>query len=278
MSQDKPLKLWTMAELWDELSRWQSYAKSYENRERALRDEIMRRPRGVLSDQEILEALEREDIAIDPFDRSRLHPAGCRNLNTASYDIRLGEWYYLCEAMPFESDFNPWDPEDVERYYNGPLRAVTNQEWCEKYRQGRLWKEIPADALIIVLRPGECILGHTQEYIGSRRDVVTMMHARSSIGRVNISTCDDAGWGDIGYINRWTMEIRNKNNAVVPLVVGERVGQIIFFASGLTTRSYGSEGHYQLSTDLNELQQLWRPEDMLPRLQLDCVIQGEDHD
>lgn len=232
--------------------------------------ELNRRPRGVLSDQEICEALERGDIVIDPFDLAQL--------NTASYDIRLGEWFYLCEAMPFEADFNPWDPEDVQRYYKGSFKALTNQEWCDLHREGRLWKNIPADAQIIVLRPGECILGHTQEFIGSRRDVVTMMHARSSIGRVNISTCDDAGWGDIGYINRWTMEIRNKNNANVVLVVGERMGQIIFFAAGPTDRSYGKEGNYQFSDNLEELERLWRPEDMLPRLQLDCAIQGDNHD
>ncbi len=236
---------------------------------RDIQSELRQRPNGVLSDQEIYIALERGDIVIEPFSDQQL--------NTASYDIRLGEWFYLCEAMPFESEFNPWDPEDVSRYYKGPFQAMTNRAWCDNYRGGRIWRNIPEEAHIIVLRPGECILGHTQEFIGSRRDVVTMMHARSSIGRVNISTCDDAGWGDIGYINRWTMEIRNKNNAVVPLVVGERMGQIIFFAAGPTDRSYGNEGHYQSSHNLDELRQIWKPADMLPRLQLDTDGLGVNH-
>lgn len=232
-------------------------------RRRLVQHELNHRPVGVLSDQDIREALERNDIVIEPFFDHQL--------NTASYDITLGEWFYICEAMPFEGDFNPWDPADVGRYYKGPFRARTNQDWSNEHRDGRLWKQIPPEAKIIVLRPGECILGHTPEFIGARRDTVPMMHARSSIGRVNISTCDDAGWGDIGYINRWTMEIRNKNKANVPLVVGERVGQIIFFAAGPTDRSYGAEGHYQHSTDLTRLQAEWKPEDMLPRLKLDTV-------
>ncbi len=273
MAAEKPLKMHDIRELWQKLQRFvpsEVFSNwSTRNWWWNVLHELLRRPRGVLSDEEIRVAQERGDVVIEPFIESQL--------NTASYDIRLGEWYYLCEAMPFESDFNPWDPEDVERYYKGPLRAMTNREWCDRYRQGRLWREIPADALIIVLRPGECILGHTQEFIGSRRDVVTMMHARSSIGRVNISTCDDAGWGDIGYINRWTMEIRNKNNAVVPLVVGERMGQIIFFAAGPTDRSYGNEGHYQSSRNLDELRQNWKPADMLPRLQLDTDGLGVNH-
>lgn len=229
-----------------------------------LRDAMLglaEQPRGVLSDLQIFKALATGEVVIDPYVK--------RKLNTASYDITLGEWFYLCEADSFEADFNPWDPDDVEQYYKGPFRAMTNQAWCDQHRKGRLWNNIPADAQIIVLRPGECILGHTIEFIGARRNAVPMMHARSSIGRVNISTCDDAGWGDIGYINRWTMEIRNKNKANVPLVVGERVGQIIFFAAGPTDRDYGLEGNYQGSIELDDLQANWKPEDMLPRLSLD---------
>jgi dCTP deaminase len=274
MALEKPLKLYETRDLWRKLQSFdlgQAFSNwSIRNDWWSVVNELMRRPRGVLSDVEIRVALERGDVVIEPFD--------ARQLNTASYDIRLGKWFYLCEAMPFEGDFNPWDPEDIKRYYKGPFCAMTNREWCDQFRQGRLWNGIPAEALIIVLRPGECILGHTQEYIGSRRDVVTMMHARSSIGRVNISTCDDAGWGDIGYINRWTMEIRNKNNANVPLVVGERMGQIIFFAAGSTDRSYGNEGNYQISTDLATVKVAWMPEKMLPRLQLDNTETGECRD
>ncbi|MFO0954947.1 MAG: deoxycytidine triphosphate deaminase [Candidatus Saccharibacteria bacterium] len=254
-----------------ELIRWLDHTLLVQSHRhvREAQRELRRRPTGVLSDQEIRSAMERDDIVIEPF--------APRQLNTASYDITLGEWFYICEAMPFEDNFNPWDPEDVARYYKGPYQALTNQEWSDQHRGGRLWKNIPPNAPIIVLRPGECILGHTVEFIGARRDAVTMMHARSSIGRVNISTCDDAGWGDIGYINRWTMEIRNKNNAVVPLVVGERMGQIIFFAAGPTDRSYGNEGHYQSSRNLDELRQNWKPADMLPRLQLDTDGLGVNH-
>lgn len=233
----------------------------FTNLKRVLQD-LAEAPRGVLSDLQIFKTLAAGEVVIDPFVE--------RKLNTASYDITLGENFYICEAMPFEGDFNPWDPEDVARYYKGPYEAMTNQEWSEMHRNGRLWNNIPAKAKIIVLRPGECILGHTLEFIGARRNAVPMMHARSSIGRVNISTCDDAGWGDIGYINRWTMEIRNKNKANVPLVVGERVGQIIFFAAGPTNRDYGLEGHYQGSQDLAVVKANWKPEDMLPRLTLDC--------
>ena len=47
------------------------------------------------------------------------------------------------------------------------------------------------------LHPGETILAHTQEFIGGRECVTTMMKARSSLGRVFVAVCKCAGWGDV---------------------------------------------------------------------------------
>lgn len=56
------------------------------------------------------------------------------------------------------------------------------------------------------------------------------MKARSSLGRNFIEICKCAGWGDVGYVNRWTMEITNNSRYyTIPLVVGRRVAQIVFF-------------------------------------------------
>ena len=57
------------------------------------------------------------------------------------------------------------------------------------------------------------------------------MRARSSIDRIGIGMCKCAGWGDIDYINRWTMEVTNWSSAIIPLPVGLRVAQIIFHAT-----------------------------------------------
>jgi hypothetical protein len=57
-----------------------------------------------------------------------------------------------------------------------------------------------------------------------------MMKARSTWGRNFITVCKCAGWGDVGYVNRWTMEIANSSrNKHIPLVVGRRIAQIVFF-------------------------------------------------
>ena len=107
--------------------------------------------------------------------------------------------------------------------------------------------------------------------------VNTEMKARSSMGRNFITVCRCAGWGDVGYINRWTMEITNNSRFHhIPLVVGRRVAQITFskVAEIENNHSYEqkSDSKYQTETDLEKLQEQWSPEQMIPRMWLDREI------
>lgn len=64
------------------------------------------------------------------------------------------------------------------------------------------------------------------------------------------------------------MEITNRSlDYKIPLVVGERVAQIIFFKTGSVHGSYKDKGNYQTTNDLEELKRNWKPEMMLPRTQ-----------
>ena len=45
------------------------------------------------------------------------------------------------------------------------------------------FKNIPDDAQVILLEPGETVLAHTKEFIGGRDICVAKMYARSSMGR-----------------------------------------------------------------------------------------------
>lgn len=97
-----------------------------------------------------------------------------------------------------------------------------------------------------------------------------MMKARSSMGRNFIEVCKCAGWGDIGYVNRWTMEITNNSRHYsIPLVVGRRIAQIVFFDSDGTVGDYADSGKYQTSKDLEEVKANWTPYSMLPKMYLD---------
>ena len=102
------------------------------------------------------------------------------------------------------------------------------------------------------------------------------MQARSTWGRNGVAVCLDAGWGDPGYINRWTMEIYNMNqHESVVLPVGERIAQIVFYETGPVLSEYKKiSGKYQSNTskELDQIIKNWSPSQMLPRAYKDTRI------
>jgi|TARA_R110000824_G_scaffold401771_1_gene615872 dCTP deaminase len=221
-----------------------------------------------LSDKRILEEMKRGDIVITPFDQAQLA--------TSSYDVTLGEYFFREQPTKYNhSLYNIWSQEHMEHVWGAGKveRAVSAKEAFKKYNFE--FDGIREDDKVIVLRPGETILAHTQEFIGGKDHITTMMKARSSMGRNFIEVCKCAGWGDVGYINRWTMEITNNSkNYIIPLVVGRRIAQIIFFETGpILERDYTNSGKYASSTNIKELKKNWKPESMLPQLYRDRDIQ-----
>jgi len=209
----------------------------------------------VYSDQEILAAVEQKHIVIYPLQRD--HVRG------SSVDVTLGRQYYAVDQLNRQGVYNPFDQEDVQRYFRLQT-AVPHAEWAEEH-QRPLFKGIPAEHEIIVLGPRQRILAHTQEFIGIYPPGTSEMRARSTWGRNGIVVCKDAGWGDPGYVGRWTKEIQNDNDEAVPLPVGERIAQIVFHHTGPVEHSYGVDGKYQAGDDIEPLIRQWRPETMLPR-------------
>jgi deoxycytidine triphosphate deaminase len=196
------------------------------------------------------------------------HPLIEDNIAGSSLDVTLGEWYYRTERTGSSGFYNPFDKRDVERYFDGPYKAEIHQKWA--VANGRkLFTGIMPGHPIIVLRPGERILAHTHEFVGIKAPGTSTLQARSTWGRNGVSACLDAGWGDPGYINRWTLEIYNMNqheNVVLP--VGERIAQLVFYETGPVDGEYRRlSGKYQpgVSRDLQKLITTWRPEQMLPR-------------
>ena len=215
-------------------------------------------PAGCYSNQEILAAVKAGKIVCRPFNKR--HVAG------ASLDVTLGRWYYKTEYSLPSNLYNPFSQADVENYFAGPFEAIEHRRWVEQTGR-KLLIGIPPKHPIIVLKPGERILAHTHEFVGIKPPGVTDMKARSTWGRNGVAVCIDAGWGDPGYINRWTMEIYNLNqHHSVVLPVGERIAQLIFHHTGPVTREYSKlSGKYQPSADLEELIRTWQPGMMLPQ-------------
>lgn len=220
----------------------------------------------VLSKPEILKHLKKGNIVISPFDPE--------NAANASYDVRLGKYFFRQDPIKHSQILNPFYEKSMRRMYNGVEEATLVSEIRSKLNP---FYGLKGNDRVILIAPGESILAHTVEFIGGKNGVngmsaiTTEMRARSSIGRIGIAVCKCAGWGDIGYVNRWTMEITNFSNVIIPLPVGIRIAQIIFHETVAvgSTDVYGSKGKYQTSDSLSQIKKNWKPEDMLPRLYKD---------
>lgn len=225
----------------------------------------------VLSDLQMLEMLKQGRIIIDPFDETQLA--------TSSYDMRLGIW--ACrQHFPEETGldiYNPYNKKHVDLLWGEPFQA---RPALEVFQEAAVeiddWYEegiFPTD-LIFLIPPNGNMLCHTDEFIGGVRYHTSMMKARSTWGRNLIEVCKCAGWGDVGYFSRWTMEVKNNSDYPIPLVVGDRIAQLAFLETGpIIDRPYSMGGKYQQSDILQEVKDKWHPSQMKPRQYADRDIQ-----
>ncbi len=233
--------------------------------------------KSLLSRPRILDLKANGEIVIEPFDE--------RNVGTNSYDVTLGKHFWR-ELQPGEHTNNlPAVKHGLVcgTLYNMYDEAHVNKLWlrCEANAASVVLPSvklegIEPDDLIILVGPGEAILAHTEEFIGGRSNRITsVMKARSTVGRnfLEVSRC--AGVGDVGYCNRWTLEITNNSRwHAIPLVVGRRVGQLLFYeVDPIEGAGYTKDGKYQQGT-LEEAQQQWSPQNMIPRAYLDREVVG----
>lgn len=198
-------------------------------------------------------------------------PFDSKNVSEASLDVTLGYYFYRVEKTNDRNIYNPFDREDVERYFDGPFKAMPHGEWCRLNGINPV-KNIPLDHPVIAIKPGERILAHTHEFFGIKPPGAAMVKSRSSWGRNGVAVCFDAGWIDPGYINRLTLEIFNLNEReTILLPVGERIAQIVFHETGDVEGNYGLardggfSGKYQQGTELSKIMTTWSPDQMLPR-------------
>jgi dCTP deaminase len=170
----------------------------------------------ILVDRSILTCMNLGMITITPFERTLL--------NTNSVDVRLGGAFYYVE----------WGGIGLPAYY-GPIIVPHGER--------------------VYIPVGGLLLGATMEVVGTFGRVVGEVRAKSTTGRMGISVCGDAGFGDVGYCNHWTVELTANVDGAPYLVVGEPFAQMVFFlASEEPASAYA--GQYN-GVD-------W-PESMIPR-------------
>lgn len=157
----------------------------------------------MLTGNEILQRMATGDIVIEPFDRDRLNPN--------SYNIRLAD-----ELLVYEDAV--LDPHHEPR-----TKAL----------------RIPPEGM--VLRPGQLYIGSTVEYTETS-GLIPCIDGRSSVGRLGIFLHVTAGFGDIGFRGRWTLEIAVLRP--VRVYPGMEIGQIYYeLPDGEITQTYA--GRYQ---------------------------------
>lgn len=134
----------------------------------------------LLSKPRIEQHLALGNITIDPFVPE--------NLGSAQYDVTLGEFCYR-EARTEGGIYNPFDEKQVREKWQLD-RAVRHGDLVADGRICPAFENIGLDEEIILVKPGELILAHTQEFIGgSCNFITTMMKARSSLGRSFFEIC-----------------------------------------------------------------------------------------
>jgi len=122
----------------------------------------------ILTDSEILKAIDDKKIVIEPFKRE------C--LGTNSYDVHLGKHLAV------------YTVDVLDARQNNPIRYF----------------DIPEEGFVLL--PNQLYLGVTKEYTESHAHV-PFLEGKSSVGRLGIDIHATAGKGDVGFCNHWTLEI-----------------------------------------------------------------------
>ena len=181
------------------------------------------------------------------------------NLQPNSYDIALGKSF--SRLRKFDNTIIDINKLGISKTkYNVGYADSSSIKCSELY-------VINSDLNRILFMPGEMILCHTEEFFGSARGSVPKIATKSTMARLGIDICGSAGFGDVGYINRWTLEIQNNSPNSVCLEVGMKIGQVYFeelYGGSLETYS----GEYQSSPasySYDDMLAAWKPEDMIPK-------------
>jgi len=125
----------------------------------------------ILSDQGILDAIEKGEIVVKPYRQQ------C--LGSNSYDVHLGKI--------------------LATYKDTILDAKKDHELD--------YITIPEEGFVI--QPETLYLGITEEYTETHKHV-PFLEGKSSAGRLGIDIHATAGKGDVGFCNYWTLEISCK--------------------------------------------------------------------
>ena len=168
-----------------------------------------------LSDKDIKAGVENKLITLEPFNDKQLQPA--------SYDIRLGNTFIVNESHTVTVI-------DIEKGILPKTRTI----------------EVP-DGGEFVLHPGVSILGYSKEKFGSDEYLIEV-NGKSSLARIGLIVHNSASIVNPGHYLNIALELCNLNNVPVILRPNMLIAQLTFSPlSSHTKRSYKSVGRYHLN-------------------------------
>lgn len=165
----------------------------------------------ILSDKDIVSAVEDGDVIIAPFRRDAVQPA--------SVDLRLDKYFKV-----FNVD---------EHYVIDPRKPAD-----DLMRDVEIAQERP-----FILHPGEFALGLIYEETGVSAQYVGRLEGKSSLGRLGLIIHTTAGFLDPGNSLKMTLELFNAGRLPIQLHYKMPVAQMAFERlSSPCERPYGSNG------------------------------------
>ncbi|MBS3113293.1 dCTP deaminase [Candidatus Woesearchaeota archaeon] len=149
---------------------------------------------GILSKDEILKEIKKQNLTISPFNKN--------NLGAASYDLTLDEEF---------------------RIFDLNLK-VFNVEENSDYKKLSSFKKTKS----IILQPGDFALGITKETINLNSNICGWLSGRSRFARLGIGVHVTSNFVQPGIDNKQVLEIKNLGNTPLKINAGTRIIQIIF--------------------------------------------------
>jgi dCTP deaminase len=163
----------------------------------------------LLSDRDILAAIEAGRLGVDPFDPEMIQPS--------SIDVRLDRFFRV-----FENHRYPHIDPSVEQ---PDLTRMVEPQGDEPF----------------ILHPGEFVLASTYEVVSLPDDLASRLEGKSSLGRLGLLTHSTAGFIDPGFTGHVTLELSNVATLPIKLWPGMKIGQLcVFRLSSPAEHPYGS--------------------------------------
>ncbi|MDO4783591.1 MAG: dCTP deaminase [Propionibacteriaceae bacterium] len=163
----------------------------------------------LLSDRDILTAVEAGDIALDPWEPAMVQPS--------SVDVRLDKFFRVFE----NHRYSVIDPSVEQPDLTRVIEVAAGEAF--------------------VLHPGEFVLGATFEQVRLNDAIAARLEGKSSLGRLGLLTHSTAGFIDPGFCGHVTLELSNMATLPIRLWPGMKVGQLCFFRlTSAALHPYGS--------------------------------------